>query len=210
MAIDKAVDSAVLDANLTSIADAIRAKAGTSDKLAFPAGFADAIAAIVTGPPGEFTLSTAGFTRGASGTLILDEDTEGKGFNFDMGFVCDTEKPCIMGLISVDEENIYSETYRTAQHILQYDSNQRSSHSTTFGVYVCLKNDGSYYSGVTGKIKTSSVDIAYAYKRDTLIKAYLSPESKYRHFYLNGMPDYNECYLMAGKEYKWFVLANEK
>lgn len=49
MAYDKLIDSAALDANLTSIADAIRAKAGTSDKLAFPAGFAEAIAAIEAG-----------------------------------------------------------------------------------------------------------------------------------------------------------------
>lgn len=43
MAIDKAVDSAVLDAGLTTIADAIRAKSGESGKLAFPDGYAEAI-----------------------------------------------------------------------------------------------------------------------------------------------------------------------
>lgn len=46
MAIDKAIDSAVLEANLKAVADAIREKGGTSDTLAFPSGFADAIAAI--------------------------------------------------------------------------------------------------------------------------------------------------------------------
>ena len=49
MAKDKAVDSAVLNAGLTVIADAIREKAGTSDLLAFPAGMAEAIAAISSG-----------------------------------------------------------------------------------------------------------------------------------------------------------------
>lgn len=49
MAFDKVVDSAVLESGLTSIANAIREKAGTSDALAFPAGFAEAIASIESG-----------------------------------------------------------------------------------------------------------------------------------------------------------------
>ena len=43
MAIDKAVDSAALDAGMTSVADAIRAKAGTTEPLAWPDGFTAAI-----------------------------------------------------------------------------------------------------------------------------------------------------------------------
>lgn len=46
MAYDKAVDSAVLDAGLKKIADAIREKAKSTDTLAFPDAMADAIAAI--------------------------------------------------------------------------------------------------------------------------------------------------------------------
>jgi hypothetical protein len=46
MAFDKLVDSAALEANLKTVADAIREKAGTSDALAFPAGFAEAIGGI--------------------------------------------------------------------------------------------------------------------------------------------------------------------
>lgn len=49
MAFDKLVDSAALEANLKTVADAIREKAGTSGALAFPAGFAEAIAAISAG-----------------------------------------------------------------------------------------------------------------------------------------------------------------
>lgn len=61
MAIDKAVDSAVLDSTLTAIADAIREKAGTTDPIAFDA-MAAAIAAIEAGGSieveyGTFTLS---------------------------------------------------------------------------------------------------------------------------------------------------------
>ena len=51
MAIDKAVDSAVLDAGLISIANAIRAKSGTSAQLNFPDGFTDAVKAIQSAKP---------------------------------------------------------------------------------------------------------------------------------------------------------------
>lgn len=49
MAYDKVVDSAALDTQLTSIADAIRAKTGGSHSLVFPDGFLQAIAAIEAG-----------------------------------------------------------------------------------------------------------------------------------------------------------------
>lgn len=52
MAYDKVVDSAVLNAGLTQIANAIREKAGTSDSLAFPAAMAEAILAIEAGGGG--------------------------------------------------------------------------------------------------------------------------------------------------------------
>jgi hypothetical protein len=49
MAVDKLVDSNQLDANLTSVANAIRAKGGTSAQMAFPTGFVSAVQAIPTG-----------------------------------------------------------------------------------------------------------------------------------------------------------------
>lgn len=49
MAVDKLVDSTQLDTDLTSVANAIRTKGGTSAQLAFPAGFVSAIDAIPTG-----------------------------------------------------------------------------------------------------------------------------------------------------------------
>lgn len=53
MAVDKLVDSAQLDADLSAVADAIRAKGGTSAQLAFPAGFVSAVEAIPTGGGAE-------------------------------------------------------------------------------------------------------------------------------------------------------------
>ena len=49
MALDKVVDSAELDASLQVIAEAIRAKGGTSEALEFPAGFVSAVEAITAG-----------------------------------------------------------------------------------------------------------------------------------------------------------------
>lgn len=49
MALDKLVDSAQLDTDLTSVANAIRQKSGASGTLAFPAGFVSAIENIPSG-----------------------------------------------------------------------------------------------------------------------------------------------------------------
>lgn len=52
MSVDKLVDSTQLDADLTSVANAIRTKGGTSASLAFPSGFVSAIGDIPTGGGG--------------------------------------------------------------------------------------------------------------------------------------------------------------
>lgn len=52
MALDKVIDSAALDADLLTVAKAIRAKGGTSDQLAFPDGFVSAVEGIQTGGGG--------------------------------------------------------------------------------------------------------------------------------------------------------------
>jgi len=49
MSVDKLVDSTQLDADLTSVANAIRTKGGTSASLAFPAGFVSAIQNLPSG-----------------------------------------------------------------------------------------------------------------------------------------------------------------
>jgi hypothetical protein len=49
MALDKVIDSAKLDADLKTVADAIRAKGGTTDELAFPDGYVSAVNDISVG-----------------------------------------------------------------------------------------------------------------------------------------------------------------
>ena len=53
MALDKVIDSAALDAGMTAVADVIRAKAGTTEPLAWPDGFRAAISGIETGGGGS-------------------------------------------------------------------------------------------------------------------------------------------------------------
>ena len=57
MSVDKLVDSTQLDTDLTSVANAIRTKGGTSAQLAFPTDFVSAINAISGGTAGTFVLS---------------------------------------------------------------------------------------------------------------------------------------------------------
>lgn len=69
MSLDKLVDSSQLDTDLTSVANAIRTKGGTSAQLAFPAGFVSAVQAIPTGttPTGTKQISIT-----ANGTTTED------------------------------------------------------------------------------------------------------------------------------------------
>lgn len=64
MAVDKLVDSTELDNGLTTIADAIRTKGGTSALLAFPDGMAQAVADIPTGitPTGNINITDTNVT----------------------------------------------------------------------------------------------------------------------------------------------------
>ena len=64
MAVDKLVDSSQLNSDLTSVANAIRTKGGTSAALSFPAGFVAAIGDIPTG--GSSPLVSGTFTGSAS------------------------------------------------------------------------------------------------------------------------------------------------
>lgn len=79
MAFDKVIDSAQLDAGLTTIANAIREKAGVNDNFAFPAGFAEAIAAIEAGGGGGI----------AYGTIQTSTDTIELTITHDLGIIPD-------------------------------------------------------------------------------------------------------------------------
>ena len=65
MAVDKLVDSTQLDSDLTSVANAIRTKGGTSASLAFPSGFVSAINAI-SGGGGDYEIVGGTYTAATS------------------------------------------------------------------------------------------------------------------------------------------------
>lgn len=71
MAVDKLVDSTQLDADLTSVANAIRTKGGTSASLAFPSGFVSAIADIPSGGGGWTEITAASSASNAMTCFIL-------------------------------------------------------------------------------------------------------------------------------------------
>ena len=71
MALDKLVDSSQLDADLTSVANAIRTKGGTSAQLSFPQGFVDAVGAISSGG-GTTPTGTKQISITANGTTTED------------------------------------------------------------------------------------------------------------------------------------------
>lgn len=93
MAVDKLVDSSQLDSDLTSVANAIRTKGGTSASLAFPAGFVSAIAAIPTGGGGS-SVESGTYTptvRTKSHSITTQESKSnfvvfaGDGFSYSLG-----------------------------------------------------------------------------------------------------------------------------
>lgn len=73
MSVDKLVDSTQLDADLTSVANAIRAKSGGSSQLAFPNGFVSEIGNISSGDP--YTIARALLNNSAT-EYIDDTITE--------------------------------------------------------------------------------------------------------------------------------------
>ena len=77
MAVDKLVDSTQLDSDLTSVANAIRAKSGGSSQLAFPAGFVSEIGNISGGGINGTNISSGtfyvgGYTGGTANVVSGD------------------------------------------------------------------------------------------------------------------------------------------
>ena len=73
MATYKVVDAEQLNADMTSVADSIRTKGGTTDALAWPDGYKTAIEAIQTGG-GTPSLQSKSVTYTANGTATITPD----------------------------------------------------------------------------------------------------------------------------------------
>ena len=137
MALDKVVDSAVLDAQLTSIADAIRSKGGTTDQLTL-AGMVDAINAIQTG---------GGGIQSVSGEYSIAEDVAS--FNIDIsdiGFVPD------LVVVYLDETGVEYTSTPTKMWYLSYvpDIIDRIPVGATAGIVYNRTNVGVLWRGAEG------------------------------------------------------------
>ena len=100
MAVDKLVDSAKLDADLSAVANAIRTTGGTSADLAFPADFLTAIAAIPSGGGGaKFKSGTVTYPQDftTSGTVRIAYDEE-VGFDPDVFLFCVSDRASVGGV----------------------------------------------------------------------------------------------------------------
>lgn len=79
----KFVNAEQLDSNLTAVADAIRAKGGTSGSLEFPEGMVEAISSISTGAGLNFDIvGNPQPTNPAYNTIWVDTDVEITGWDF--------------------------------------------------------------------------------------------------------------------------------
>lgn len=113
MSVDKLVDSTQLDADLTSVANAIRTKGGTSASLAFPADFLTAIAAIPTG--GGSSVESGSFTPATNSS-----------HTFEMG--------SLKHLAFLAETSPYGSGFRTmAAGIIDIDNNSAAVRSSSNG-----------------------------------------------------------------------------
>ncbi len=111
MALDKLVDSEQLNADLTSVANAIRAKGGTSAQLSFPSGFITAINNIPTGGGERVLLWEDDFDT-------LDTDTWG----YELGYIRNSEAQ----YYTSDSKNCYVQD--SVLHIVALKDNPASGY----------------------------------------------------------------------------------
>lgn len=192
MAYDKVVDSAVLDAGLKAVADAIREKGGTTDSLAFHAGMVQAIAAIEAG----------GGVQKASGTFVVESDTKDTQMIFhNLGVVPNVllifpEKPIIQSslkqfgfvvVVSFDVEN--------AQKTFGSMSYLRANETTFYkNEYFCPTYSYEEYTLIGNKSSTG-VPIYLLTENQFKLGANLHPQT------------ISNAYFIAGVKYHWVVAS---
>ena len=147
MAYDKMVDSAVLDAGLKQIADAIRAKGGTSDNLAFPAAMADAIAAIESGGA---DLSQLGYTKTSCGS-ITPTTSNVQQFIHNLGVM-----PKLIMVFTDDDTTVLNAAQHTFFYSMARAFTNASGESKTFYAGVTKESSGTSFINMTQSIKSGT------------------------------------------------------
>ena len=181
MALDKVVDSAALDAEMTSVANTIRAKTGNTDTLAWPDGFATAIAGI-TG---------SGGIQSASGEYSIAEDVANLNIDIsDIGFVPD------LVVVYLDETGMEYTSTPTKIWYLSYvpDIIDRIVVATA-GIAYSRTNAGVLWRGAGGKYVQQpaalSTNFVGTYQNETGIHIHLMRSAA--------------TYPIIAGTYKWFA-----
>lgn len=192
MAVDKLVDSTQLDADLASVANAIRTKGGTSAQLAFPAGFVSAIAAI-PGGGGDVTIETGTYTPSANTAkpTISFSKTHSKLPVFAAMIDAD-------GYISTSSSNI--SWYYVNWEQLIGGAVYVSTSSVRYGEvrYAYRGSNGSSLSSSTGTVTASESNTgnsSNAYPRFSVTESGMMPYS-----------GSTSRYWRAGRTYKWIAV----
>ena len=154
MALDKLVDSTALDNGLTTVADAIREKGGTSAQLAFPQGMANAIAAIPSGggvPPFIRKITYGDFSF-VSSTLLTTQIEHGLG-ELPRGVFVWSDEPVTAGfwwglLYRSSETDYYLFRFglTSNKENLYYDMTSLQS-TTLTDTFFSFNHGGRYYQG---------------------------------------------------------------
>lgn len=187
MALDKVIDSAKLDAQLVSIADAIRSKGGTTDQLTL-AGMVDAINAIQTG---------SGSTGLAydMGEFVLESDSNGKSgiyINHNFG-----ERPEFI--------LVWTDAYVGV-------TNPDESNPSCLG-FVWFENIMGLDNWITSSAKAKGTTVSFQQARGasdmTVVKpnsvSYIQMSSYVTSENFRLVPQGNTTYWRAGITYKYFV-----
>lgn len=182
MALDKVVDSAVLDAEMTSVANAIRAKTGNAAMLAWPDGFEMAIAGITGG----------GGIQSASGEYSIAEDVANLDIDIsDIGFVPD------LVAVYLDETGMEYTSAPTKIWYLSYvpDIIDRIPVGETVSIVYSRTNVGVLWRGGKG---------AYTQQIAAVSSNYVGTNSSETGIHIHLMRSAASYPIIAGT-YKWFA-----
>lgn len=187
MAYDKVVDSAVLNAGLTQIANAIREKGGTGDVLSFPDGMAEAIVA----------LSGVGGDGVAQGSITFDANTKdgitiqhGLGaipnfyYFYSADAVLDSTATYIRGIVLVCGDVADVTTYIGANMYMSRTT------ATEWSVGTNTKGNGGYVVSGSG---SGTGCLVYSANTGSAKFQFLPPDAG------------TYLYAQAGKTYKWVM-----
>lgn len=182
MAYDKVIDSSALDANLASIAEAIRTKGGTTDQLVFPDGFISAIEAI-----------EAGGSKFVSGSFTPNENVSKFTINHELG-----EIPNIYVVYTYDVDG--SQTVITNINLILICPDITDV-NTYFGYATRVAGQSTY--DTTNRTTNGKRTITEGYSNTSGLLISEADETKCK--LTNATGSTTQYYFYAGFEYKFLI-----